>query len=680
VPPSPIIERGPVSRPPTAVPWRQFMALAIVGIMVLTGFAVLGQTVLKTAPAPDAEQDETAKQLAGGREATYTIDHMFELYEKSHDPADLGRWNGTMGLNDWWVKREALYQEYQARTAYPYVLFINPYSTMTTPDIDQGASITTWYRQTVDAKNITEIAAGPGLDPIFTPVLGPINTAGAYMNISWYGTYLETWEVAAVRAGTHYANTYYGVPAGQTPRSTTDDGYYHELQGILTFNRAAASKILGLSGAGDLTTQFTANDAAITLAWYNDWIAEGGPGGAYDTYTAYDFSLGIQYLELSLDPASTADNLVLRFWSMSWGNECLLIRYMEAANVLRYWQGWADDWYLNVSIAPDAGNVHSRAVIGYHLMALKDSTNTVNGWALEATHMDWCGNSGPHQSYVSPYSDYDPKWTDTTHISSAPLTVNYAKPVSYVVAPLHWNLTAGETFIVKLPSASASVLGYHPQASPSDLLGATKKAEMAGNLTWGEMVMGNGYPNSGTNNLKNFYSAATKTITLVGPLNFDKNWNSAFPGLLETGAPMLKLNVAKVSDYNVEILGDTPPYDNLATGTPYTLRVTARNGTGSIIPSYNGTFDFTSTDAIAAFGVSQHHWVPADNGVFQTTVTFGAVGTFYVNATDANYTMDGKASITVIVITLIPEFPTLLVPVIGSAALLVALKAKRKRN
>jgi len=72
--------------------------------------------------------------------------------------------------------------------------------------------------------------------------------------------------------------------------------------------------------------------------------------------------------------------------------------------------------------------------------------------------------------------------------------------------------------------------------------------------------------------------------------------------------------------------------------------------------------------------------VPADNGVFLTTVTFGALGTFYVSATDANYPMDTEASITVIVITLIPEFPTLLLPAMGSVALLVMMKAKRKRS
>jgi len=57
--------------------------------------------------------------------------------------------------------------------------------------------------------------------------------------------------------------------------------------------------------------------------------------------------------ELSIDSTnSTADNLVIRFWSVSWGNEALLIRYMEAANVQRHWQGWPDDWYLNITIGP----------------------------------------------------------------------------------------------------------------------------------------------------------------------------------------------------------------------------------------------------------------------------------------------------------------------------------------
>jgi hypothetical protein len=526
------------------------MALAVVGIMVMTGFAVLGQAVLNNAPAPAVEeQPEPAKALAGAREATYTIDHMFELYLKSHNPADLGRWNDTLGLNEWWPYRDSLYQEYQARTEFPFVLVYNPYSTKTSPDIDQGGSITTWYRLTVDARNITEISAGPGSDPIFTPVLGPISTPGAYMNISWYGTYLETWEMQAIRDGLHYANSFYGVPARSTPLASADDGYWHELQGILTFNRAAAGKILGLTAAGDLMAQFTAAEASIESAWFSDWMAEGG--GVYDTYTAYDYSNDIRWLELYLDVTnSTADNLVIRFWSVSWGNECLLQRYLEAANVQRYWQGWPDDWYLNISIGPDGGNIQSRAVIGYHMYATKDTMNNINGWALEASHIDWCGNAQGHTTYITPYSIYDPDQTAVTHISSAPLTTHFGQAVSYIVAPLHWNLTAGEKVIVKLPS-STSLPGYRPQTSASDILGATKIAEMAGNVTLGQMVVGNGYPNSGTSNLKNFYNKATKTYTLTGPLNFAPNWNTAFPGLLNTGAPMFVMNVVQTHTMNL---------------------------------------------------------------------------------------------------------------------------------
>jgi len=114
------------------------------------------------------------------------------------------------------------------------------------------------------------------------------------MNISWYSTYLETWEMNAIRAGTHYANTFYGVPTASTPRGSADDGYWHELQGILTFNRPAASKILGLAGAGDLRPQWTASEATIEANWFNDWLDEGGT--IYDTYTAYDYSDDIRWL------------------------------------------------------------------------------------------------------------------------------------------------------------------------------------------------------------------------------------------------------------------------------------------------------------------------------------------------------------------------------------------------
>ena len=527
------------------------LSVVIIGLMIVTGFAALAQTLVSEEQAPDdSVQLPQAEALAGTREATYTIDHMFELYLKSHDPSDLGRWNGTMGINEWWPIRQETYLQFQARSEFPYVLVHDPSITWTSPTLETGNAITTWYRLTVDAKNLSSISSGPGLDPIFVPVLGPTDISGSFVNVSFYGTYLENWELASIGAGTHYANSYYGVPPLGVPHEYTDDGFFHELQGTLTFNRPAAGKFLGLTGAGSLVDQFTANDALITNAWHDDWEGEGGSGGAYDIYTAYDYPLDIRLLELSLDPASTPDNLVIRFWSVSWGNEILLVRYMEAADVLRYWQGWPDDWYLNISIRPDGGSVHSRAVMGYHMYATKDSLNNINGWALEATHIDLLGNSGPYTSYPSPFNLYDPLQTHATHTSWAPFTVNFGKPVSYYRAPSHWNLSAGEKLVVKLPTSN-SLPGYFPQASTNDVGGPTKIAEMAGNVTWGQMVAGNGYPNSGSKNLKSFFSKATKTYTLVGPLDFSKNWNPSFPGLMETGAPMFVMNVVKSFSLNL---------------------------------------------------------------------------------------------------------------------------------
>jgi len=532
------------------------MAFVVVGVMVLTGFAIVGQMAPK---APAAS--EPAKTMAvGAKEMTYTIDHMFELYMKSHDPAMLGHWNMTMGLNEWWPLREDQYQEFQCRQTYPFILNYNPYSTATTPDVDQGGSITTWYRLTIDAKNCTASALGPNKDPIFTPVFGNIaGGTGAWMNITWYGTYLETWELTALRAGTHYGNTYYGVSPGRaTPDPGGDDGYYHELQGKVEFNRPAAVKVLGFTGSNSLIDQFNANKSTLSSKWMNDWLAESGSKGIYDTYTAYDYSNAIQYFILTLDPASTANNLIIRMYTISWGNECLLIRYLEAAQVMTYWQAWMDDWYLNITVGPEAADVHSRGVAGYHMYATKDYNNNINGWALEASHMDWCGNAQGHTTYISKYTAYDPDTTNVLHTSTAPLTKNFGQPVSYILAPLHWNLTANEKIVIKLPDASTMVPGYWPQSSTLDDIvenlpqsAIDKKAEMAGNCTWGTLVAGNGWPATGALATKSFYSSATRTFTVQGPKSFPVNWNPTYPGILNYGAPMFVMNVVKTQTLNL---------------------------------------------------------------------------------------------------------------------------------
>ena len=662
----PVIDRNLSSKGAKRVNVKMFLAIAMVGVLSITAFMAL------TLPAK-SDDAGPVRSLAGEREIDYTIDNMFWVYKKSMDYADHGRWNySDPGLTSYWGMRTA-YQEYVVRNTFPFIYVYNPYSTRTVPDVNAGFVTTTWYRMYIDAKNITEIGTGPGEDPIFLPVRGAPALPGGWVNISWYSTYLTTQEMGDIRtAGTHYANTYYGVPTRATPGPASDDGYWHELQGILEFDRGAAEKILGINGA-DLRDAFTADQGAIEADWFDKWMIEGGTN--YDIYTMYDFSDDIRYLGLLLDDSSTADNLVLRFWSMSWGNEGLLVRYMEAAGVWKYMEAWPDDWYLNITIGPTQGDVFSRSVNGYHMTAWKDANNFIGGWNLETVHIDWCNNDAPlHLGYPSPYAPYDPETTNVKKVSWLPGTTQYGNEVSYWLPPQEWDFVLGETMTIVLPAADVPILGIVPYRGAADSPIPEQIPGMISNMYWGELTMGNGYPAD----LDQYYDAGTRTVSIVGPVDFAPLINSY--GVMETGAPTFMFDVSPVSYYDVAISGSAPYY----AGTDYTLTVTAKNQTGVTVP-YNGTVTLTSTDTnILLGGAAQpatHAYVPGDAGVWTVTLQFGTLGMQDVTATDLWLPDDVTGVLTVDVTDWIPEFPTMLIPVIGAVAMFVFLgKRARKKE
>jgi PKD repeat protein len=494
-------------------------------------------TITLTVTDDGGLSSSTSKSVTLGptRTVTYTISNMFEIYLKSTDYSQLGRWTDTLGANSYFYLRTA-YQEYFVQDSFPFLYAYNPYSTRTTPDINAGFVVTTWYRMYTDAKNIDTIGTGPGMDPVFMPVLGSSSLPGGNVNIEWYSTYLTTQEMADIRNGVHYANTYYGVPSRSTPSSSLDDGYWHELQGKITYDRGAAAKLLGIPGTGDLRDEFLAAESTIEGAWWDDWLAEGG--GVYDIYTAYDYSDDIRWLELLVDPASTADTLILRFWTMSWGNEVLLVRYMEAAGVWTKWQAWPDDWYLNIQMGTSMADIQSRCVMGYHMTAWEDQTNKgIPAWNLETVHIDWCGNDQQHLGYTTPYNAYDPDQTDVMKTSWAPGTTRFGQLVSYWLAPQEWDLIDGETIIIQLPTGEVN--GIRPYlGTGDDQLTTAQLDELRSNIVVGTMNMGVGWPTD----LGMYYDPDTKTLTLVGPMDF-ATWINSY-GVLETGSPTFMFTVS----------------------------------------------------------------------------------------------------------------------------------------
>ncbi|MEM0342622.1 MAG: hypothetical protein QXU73_00005, partial [Thermoplasmata archaeon] len=227
----------------------------------------------------DNENNDAAVKLGDTRKITYEVSDVGESYLKPTDYSKLGRHDHTeSGINEWWMIRNICYNDTIVRNTYPYVI-----STQRT-----RIDIKTWigpqphwtthsfYTLKMDAENITGLATGDGTapaDPWILPIMmggaNPQNAPGGWVNMSMYFTYLTSQEYNVdIRAGTHYANTHYGVnaadfastfPLNQYP----NDGWFMEAQGHFDFSRAAAAKFLGLPGTDDLRTEFNTKGAQV---------------------------------------------------------------------------------------------------------------------------------------------------------------------------------------------------------------------------------------------------------------------------------------------------------------------------------------------------------------------------------------------------------------------------------
>jgi len=247
------IESKIASKSSSGAPWKKFMAFTVVAIMVAAGFVMLAPTLTPKhdkAIQSDPQEKQASISLGGSREVKYTISNMFESYLKQSDANH--SWQGSNpGLNSWWYSRFLKYADVVVRSQYPYVIGYGPYSSevpaagVTIPTMKFG--LYSFYRTTIDARNLTNIGTGPGKEAAFFPILySPWSTglglSGGWMNFSYYLTYCTQGDLDAAATGTGYALSYYGATPGEFnfQGANVDDGWYIELQGKADFNRAAA--------------------------------------------------------------------------------------------------------------------------------------------------------------------------------------------------------------------------------------------------------------------------------------------------------------------------------------------------------------------------------------------------------------------------------------------------------
>ncbi len=647
-----------IGHPEAMTPGRFSKLLAVIIVMIMVASSAIVVTSFQaTSVVPDPENYQKADSEANGavRSLKYEISRIGDSYLKPTDYSMLGRSDHTQsGINQWYITREANYNDTIIHDSWPFVIASIPYpfSVIYPP---YGNPVVSWivssfYQLKVDAENITGLSTGAQSDPWIIPILhagaDPDADDGGWVNMSLYQSYLTDQEVADIKTGEHYANTFYGVPASEYKSEwggEANDGWFTEIQGHWDFSRRAAHKFLGLPGTGDLVAEFNAvGETAIATAWENEWIADGDVSGPLDIYTAYEFSLktgnGPVTIWVKLDSDnSTSDKIALWMWSQTWGGEYLLMRYLDASDIYENLIPSRENWYLNGTFCPANGDIHEVGTTTYHMTAWNDKQAYNNPtWMLEPQHMDILPTpmTSSYTSRYDPYawtfygSDYKP-----TRLCLAPGIAHYGQRVRYWQTPMNWNLTSDEALTIKLPSATQKGWGVEPYWANNYSVPGNAALEIESNGQTGEFVLGHGHP--ATLYSTTYYDPVTKTITIPGGTTFDPNMNP-IPGysmIFESGSPRFYLDISPVSHYNLSIV-EPGPYSVLHA---YTLRVTPRDVDNSPVRC-NQTVLLPAVAGVT-YGASSHTFAWGED-CWETNVTFGTPGDVVLVSEDQYFYLD----------------------------------------
>lgn len=456
-----------------------------------------------------------------------------------------------------------------------------------------------------------------------------------------------------------------------------------------------------------------------------------GNGTTANSLTIRFYYCGNAGADAALIRMIEAANITGSFGSVgtsAWKNRAPVINYME-------------DTYLNASIRENMGNSSVRGVAVYQMLGWEDESKTVwsGGWEIElGSHTDYIPNViGTQDTYPSPFDKYQLPGTGTTindvYTGDTTKSRDYRSPGALLFntnasvclqTPANKNLTKYEAIVVDLNLLSSAWLvakgwtakygggtmamqGYQ---SASATLGPAKEAEYSNNMYWGSLVLGQGcHPT----NITTFYNAATKILNYSGGTTgiklgtvFNVDYWGGHVGQTSRsysrGLPLLQFDVSPVSALQVTVQPGTPNY---AVNSNYWVKVTPVNCLGKI-PRLNGTaaLFLNSTVKFSSNGVgttwpgngSTVSFTTANASLWATVRWTGAKANAYVNATYEmyNYSVGGSAVPSPAppvlsqaqkgsagpLIVLVPEFPTVLIPIVGMMAMFFIFRTRRRKS
>jgi len=242
-----------------------------------------------------------------------------------------------------------------------------------------------------------------------------------------------------------------------------------------------------------------------------------------------------------MDLEVQGDDIVLKIGHMNWAYEVLTTRWMTEIAACTHEPYW-EDYTLSVEYKSDYANLTADGVAQYNLHAVKQNASSIEdaaaAWAWEPQNIDYVAMTG---------SDFTP-WDVLTYMSWNAGDMYLGDPIGvpYDFTPTYFNLTSYMSLAIQLPLGD-DVIGYRGESLPYGSIGALKSGNDSAyeNITiFGPMWLGyyKTGDGSGAPDLSTMYDNTTKTLMMVGPLNFD-NFHH-LTGELYHSAPWIEFNVA----------------------------------------------------------------------------------------------------------------------------------------
>jgi hypothetical protein len=300
-----------------------------------------------------------------------------------------------------------------------------------------------------------------------------------------------------------------------------------------TMNRAAAETWLNLSQDElDPAAWWIANRDWVKNVWI-DWIENEG-NVRLDIFPGYDWP----YVDIGtcMDLEVQGSDIILKIGHVNWGYEVMMTRWMTEIAVCTHEPYW-EDYTLSVEYEPYRANLTSDGVAQYNLHAVKaNQTESDSAWVWEPQNIDYLAMTG---------SDFNP-WELLTYQSWNAGDLLLGEEVPYDFTSTYFNLTSYMSFTIQLPLGD-DVIGYRGVSLPLGSIAALKAGNDSAyeNITiFGPMWLGYNKTGDGLGapDLSTMYDNVTKTIVMVGPMNFD-NFHH-LTGELYHSAPWIEFNVA----------------------------------------------------------------------------------------------------------------------------------------